>query len=75
MFDLSVEHTVTVSKDLTSLFDGQVFTLTKEIGCTLTLKEWLAPSIDAPIINNTPIAPPGKRRSNKLVAAELPEAV
>lgn len=30
VFDLSMEHTVSVSKDRTSLFDGQVFTITEE---------------------------------------------
>ncbi|MBR0168192.1 MAG: hypothetical protein IJQ08_05940, partial [Synergistaceae bacterium] len=60
VFDLSMEHTVTVSKDRTSLFDGQVFTLTEDTG--RALKEWLDTGIDAPIVNDTPAAPADKRR-------------
>ena len=60
VFDLSMEHTVTVSKDRTSLFDGQVFTLTEDTG--RALKEWLDTGIDAPIVNNTPATPADKRR-------------
>ena len=39
IFDLGMNHMCTVSKDRTSLFDGQVFTLTQETG--EKLKEWL----------------------------------
>ena len=39
VFDLSMEHTVTVSKDRTSMFDRQVFTITQETG--KILREWL----------------------------------
>ena len=39
VFDLSMEHTVTVSKDRTSLFDRQVFVITKETGKILS--DWL----------------------------------
>ncbi len=60
VFDLSMEHTVTVSKDRTSLFDGQVFTLTEDT--SRALKEWLDTGIDAPIVNNTPAAPADKPR-------------
>ncbi len=60
VFDLSMEHTVTVSKDRTSLFDGQVFTLSEDT--RRALKEWLDTGIDAPIINNSPAAPADKRR-------------
>ena len=60
VFDLSMEHTVTVSKDRTSLFDGQVFTLSEDTG--RALKDWLDTGIDAPIVNNSPAAPADKRR-------------
>ena len=60
VFDLSMEHTVTVSKDRTSLFDGQVFTITEDTG--RVLKEWLDTGIDAPIVNNTPASAADKRR-------------
>ena len=60
VFDLSMEHTVTVSKDRTSLFDGQVFTLTEDTG--RTLREWLDTGIDVPIVNNTPASLSDKRR-------------
>lgn len=60
VFDLSMEHTVTVSKDRTSLFDGQVFTLSEDTG--RALKEWLDIGIDAPIVNNTPASLVDKRR-------------
>ena len=39
IFDLSMEHTVTVSKDRTSLFDRQVFEISTETG--KKLREWL----------------------------------
>ncbi|MBQ9595265.1 MAG: hypothetical protein IJR35_05330, partial [Synergistaceae bacterium] len=39
VFDLSMEHTVTVSKDRTSLFDKQVFEITPETGKILS--DWL----------------------------------
>ena len=39
VFDLNVNHTVSVSKDRTSIFDGQIFTLSRETG--ETLKKWL----------------------------------
>ena len=44
VFDLSVNHLVTVSKDRTSIFDEQVFKLSTEIG--KTLKTWLDEDID-----------------------------
>jgi len=39
VFDLSMEHTVTVSKDRTSLFDQKVFVISQETGKTLS--DWL----------------------------------
>ncbi|MBQ7220726.1 MAG: ATP-binding protein [Synergistaceae bacterium] len=39
VFDLSVDHSVTVSKDRTGLFDGKVFTITQDTGKTLL--QWL----------------------------------
>ena len=39
VFDLSMEHTVTVSKDRTSLFDKQVFEITIDTG--KIIREWL----------------------------------
>lgn len=39
VFDLSMNHNVSVSKDRTSLFDGKVFTINEEIG--VTLNNWL----------------------------------
>ena len=46
VFDLNNEHTVTVSKDRTSLFDGQSFTLSPEIGTKLLV--WLNSGKDIP---------------------------
>ena len=46
VFDLNNEHTVTVSKDRTSLFDGQSFTLSPEIGSKLL--DWLNSGKDIP---------------------------
>lgn len=60
VFDLSMDHIVTVSKDRTSIFDGQVFTISEDTG--RVLKEWLDTGIDAPIINNNPATPADKRR-------------
>ena len=42
-----MEHTVTVSKDRTSLFDGQIFTLSQETG--QILREWLDSGVDVPM--------------------------
>ena len=44
VFDLSISHNASVSKDRTSIFDGQVFQLSKEIG--EKLKEWLDSGVD-----------------------------
>ena len=44
VFDLNQDHYVSVSKDRTSLFDGQVFMITQEIG--KQLKEWLDTGIE-----------------------------
>ncbi len=44
VFDLSMEHTVTVSKDRTGLFDRQVFTITQDTG--RILKDWLNSGAD-----------------------------
>ena len=44
VFDLNQDHSVSVSKDRTSLFDGQVFMITQEIG--KQLKEWLDTGIE-----------------------------
>lgn len=46
VFDLNNEHTVTVSKDRTSIFDGKNFTLSSETGATLL--EWLNSGKDIP---------------------------
>ena len=46
VFDLNNEHTVTVSKDRTSIFDGKNFTLSAETGATLL--EWLNSGKDIP---------------------------
>lgn len=46
VFDLNNEHTVTVSKDRTSLFDGQSFILSPEVGSKLL--EWLNSGKDIP---------------------------
>ena len=39
VFDLTMEHTVTVSKDRTRLFDGNTFTLSQDVG--KVLRKWL----------------------------------
>ena len=39
VFDLSMEHTVTVSKDRTRLFDGNTFTISQDVG--KVLRKWL----------------------------------
>ena len=44
VFDLAVNHMATVSKDRTSLFDGQVFALSEATG--RTLREWLESGVD-----------------------------
>ena len=44
VFDLNQDHSVSVSKDRTSLFDGQVFMITQEIG--QQLKEWLDTGVE-----------------------------
>lgn len=47
VFDLGQDHTVKVSKDRTSLFDGQFFQLSEETG--KILKSWLESGIDTNI--------------------------
>ncbi len=44
VFDLSANHTVSVSKDRTNLFDGQYFILSKDTG--KILNEWLKSGVD-----------------------------
>ena len=44
VFDLGQNHIATVSKDRTSLFDGQVFTLSEQTG--ETLRKWLENGVD-----------------------------
>lgn len=46
VFDLSMEHSVTVSKDRTSLFDRQIFTITQETG--KILRKWLETGAEVP---------------------------
>ncbi|MBQ3585538.1 MAG: hypothetical protein II964_02365, partial [Synergistaceae bacterium] len=46
VFDLSMEHSVTVSKDRTSLFDRQIFTITQDTG--KTLRKWLDSGAEIP---------------------------
>ena len=50
VFDLSANHVVNVSKDRTSLFDGQTFKLAEETG--RILKNWLDSGIDKQRINS-----------------------
>lgn len=44
VFDLGINHTATVSKDRTSIFDGQIFKLSPDIG--LQLREWLDKGVE-----------------------------
>ena len=44
VFDLGQNHMASVSKDRTSLFDGQVFTLSQQVG--ETLRKWLETGVD-----------------------------
>lgn len=44
VFDLSVNHTATVSKDRTSIFDGQIFKISEGTG--KAFKTWLETGID-----------------------------
>ena len=44
VFDLSVNHMATVSKDRTSIFDGQIFKISEDTG--KALKIWLETGID-----------------------------
>ena len=50
VFDLGINHIVNVSKDRTSLFDGEVFKLSKETG--QVLKKWLDNGVDKSRINS-----------------------
>ena len=45
VFDLGMDHSVTVSKDRTGLFDRQVFTITADTG--RILKDWLNKGAEA----------------------------
>ncbi len=53
IFDLGINHAASVSKDRTSLFDGQNFIITPEVG--KKLKEWLESGSDAPLPQNTKV--------------------
>ncbi len=44
VFDLSINHTASVSKDRTGIFDGQLFTLSEDTG--RILKNWLEQGYD-----------------------------
>jgi hypothetical protein len=44
VFDLSINHMATVSKDRTNIFDGNIFTITQDTG--IKLKEWLDSGAD-----------------------------
>ena len=44
VFDLAANHFATVSKDRTSIFDGQIFALSQDTG--RTLREWLDSGVD-----------------------------
>lgn len=44
VFDLNINHMASVSKDRTSIFDGQVFKLSEDTGATL--KQWLETGVD-----------------------------
>jgi len=44
VFDLGINHMAQVSKDRTSLFDGQVFMLSEEVGAKL--RDWLENGVD-----------------------------
>ena len=44
VFDLNINHMATVSKDRTSIFDGDIFTISQETG--EKLKTWLESGID-----------------------------
>ncbi len=50
VFDLGADHTASVSKDRTSIFDGQVFALSKEVGAKL--KDWLESGADVPVLRS-----------------------
>ena len=51
VFDLNLNHTVSVSKDRTGLFDNTYFTISKETG--KILKDWLDSGAEIPAENQT----------------------
>ena len=59
VFDLSANHSATVSKDRTSLFDGQAFTLSKKTG--EALRHWLESGAETPPAQPAPKEPPAER--------------
>ena len=50
VFDLAANHFATVSKDRTSIFNGQIFTLSQDTGKTLSA--WLDSGVDIELRNN-----------------------
>jgi hypothetical protein len=52
VFDLSIDHVASVSKDRTRLFDGQYFVPTPDVG--RTLKQWLDVGEPAPVLQSDP---------------------
>ena len=54
VFDLSITHSASVSKDRTSLFDGQIFQLSPEVG--EKLKEWLETGVEVQEVSRKDIS-------------------
>jgi hypothetical protein len=56
VFDLSIDHIASCSKDRTNLFDGQYFRPTPETGKMLL--QWLEQGVDAPVPQKQDAQPP-----------------
>jgi hypothetical protein len=54
MLDIDMQHIASVSKDRTSLFDGEYFKITKETG--IRLLEWLDSGAEAPTLDENAVA-------------------
>ena len=56
VFDLDVNHNATVSKDRTTLFDGQIFRPSRKTG--EALRDWLESGTDSPVPAGQPTSTP-----------------
>lgn len=68
VFDLDVNHNATVSKDRTTLFDGQIFRPSRKTG--EALRDWLESGTDSPVPAGQPTSTPNTPASPSRTAQD-----